>query len=137
MSVLLKIDNKYMNFTIVIAQTLGIVLTIISLSVLINRKSVSIAIEEIIKNQGFLWLWGFIILSMGAVMIALNNTWNSNLQSLVTVLGWLTLIKGAFILVLPNSAVSFYRKCNKNSIITTGAIVALVVGLALLYKGFM
>jgi protein-S-isoprenylcysteine O-methyltransferase Ste14 len=74
---------------------------------------------------------------MGAVLIVMNNIWTSGLSLLITILGWLTLIKGAFLLLFPNLALSLYRKFNKDSVLMAGGIVAFILGLVLLYLGFM
>jgi len=84
-----------------------------------------------------LWLWSFLILTMGAVIVVMNNVWTSGLPLLVTVLGWLTVIKGAFLLLLPGPAIALYRKCNRDGVLIFGGIIALLLGLVLLYLGFL
>jgi hypothetical protein len=127
-----------MNITIVLTQILGIVFTIFGLSIFTNKKGIMALMEEITKNQSFLWLVGFIVLIMGAVMVALNTVWNSGLlRLLVTIIGWLTLIKGIFILILPDVATSLYKKFNKESIFTVCGFVILILGLILTYRGFI
>ncbi len=127
-----------MNTSIAIAQFLGILLAVMGLSVVTDRKNIAAALEKTVQDRGFLWLWGFLILSMGAVLVVLNNIWASGLLALlITILGWLTLIKGAFLLLFPNSAVSVYKWANRDGILIFGGIVAFVLGLILLYKGFV
>ena len=88
-----------MNISIVITQFLGIILTVMGLSVAIDRKEVSSALDKATQDRGFLWLWGFLILAMGTVIVVMNNVWTYGLPLVVTILGWLTLIKGAFLLL--------------------------------------
>jgi len=126
-----------MNVSIAITQVLGIVFTIMGLSVVIDRKNVSTALEKVTQDRGFLWLWSFLILTMGAVIVVMNNVWTSGLPLLVTVLGWLTVIKGAFLLLLPGPAIALYRKCNRDGVLIFGGIIALLLGLVLLYLGFL
>jgi len=126
-----------MDVSVAITQVLGIILAVMGLSVAIDRKIVSAALEKVSQDRGFLWLWAFLILTMGALMVVLNNIWTSGLPLLVTILGWLTLIKGAFLLLLPGPAVSLYRKCNKNSVLVFGGIAAFILGVVLLYLGFI
>jgi len=127
-----------MNSTVILAQILGILFAVLGISVVINKKNLARAIEEIIQNQGFLWFFGFIMLTMGAVLIALNNAWGPGLVRLfITIVGWLSLLKGAFILIFPSSTVSLYRKVNKGGILLLGGLIVFVIGLLLLYKGFI
>ncbi len=123
-----------MDITLILAQSLGIIFAVIGISVVVNKKGVAAAIEELIRNRGFLWLFGFIITTVGAVIIALNNVWNSELQLLIAIMGWLSLIKGASILLFPDLSVSLYRKFNKDNILVFGGFVAFILGLLLIYK---
>lgn len=116
---------------------LGIVLTVIGLSILISRKGVMATLEEATNNRGFLWFYGLFALMLGAVIIALNNVWSSGgLQLTVTIIGWLALLKGVYILIFPNFAASLYRKCNKSSIMLLAGFVVLIVGVILLFVAF-
>lgn len=126
-----------MDISAVITQTLGIIFTVMGISVIIDKKNVSAALEKVTQDRGFLWLWSFLILTMGAVIIAINDAQFSGLSLLITILGWLTIIKGAFLMFLPGPAVSLYQKCNKDGILIFGGIVAFILGLILLYLGFM
>jgi hypothetical protein len=122
-----------MDISVAIAQALGIILAVMGLSVAIDRKNVSTALERVTQDRGFLWVWSFLILTMGAVIVVMNNVWTSGLPLLVTILGWLTVIKGAFLLLLPGPAVWLYQKFNKNGVLAVGGIFAFMLGLALLY----
>ncbi len=126
-----------MNVAVAITQALGIIFAVMGLSVVIDRKTMSTALGKVTQDRGFLWLWSFLILTMGAVIVVMNNTWTSGLPLLITVLGWLTVIKGAFLLLLPGPAVTLYQKCNKEGVLIFGGIVAFLLGLVLLYLGSM
>jgi hypothetical protein len=125
-----------MNASIAIAQVLGTVVAVMGLSVIIDRKTVSTALEKTTQDRGFLWLWSFLILTIGAVIVVLNNVWTSGLPLLITILGWLTIIKGAFLLLLPGPAMALYRKCNKDGVLIFGGIVVFLLGSVLLYMSF-
>ena len=70
---------------------------------------------------------------MGLVLVALNNVWTSGLPLIITILGWLTLVKGALILIFPNWTVSYYKKMNKGNIFTWGGLIVLILGLILFF----
>jgi hypothetical protein len=74
---------------------------------------------------------------MGAVVVAMNNVWTSGLPLLITILGWLIIIKGAFLLLLPGPAMALYRWCNKDGVLIFGGIVAFLLGLVLLWMRFL
>ena len=121
-----------MDISIVLAQILGLCFAILGLSMLFNKKWTALAIEEIIKNQGLTWLAGFITLVIGAVLVVLNNVWTSGLPLFITILGWLTLIKGTIVLVFPNLTISYYKKMNNGNIFVWGGAIVFILGLILI-----
>jgi len=123
-----------MHTSIVLAQILGIGFVVLGLSMISNKKWTALAIEEIVKNQGLIWLAGFITLILGATIVVLNNVWTFGLPLFITILGWLTLIKGTLILVFPNSTLSYYKKMNKGNIFVWGGVVVFILGLILVLQ---
>jgi len=99
----------------------------------VNKKLTTAAVEEAIRDQGSLWMWGFLAVITGAVIIPLNNMWTSGLPLVITILGWLALIKGVLILFFPAAMVSLYRKFIKESMMIPAGLVVFVLGLVLLY----
>jgi hypothetical protein len=72
---------------------------------------------------------------MGTVIVALHNVWIADWQLLVTVLGWLMVIKGAVIMLFPSSMMLFYRKFLSDHLFTYSGIYAIVLGSLLLFLG--
>lgn len=126
-----------MNTTIIITQILGITFTVLGLSLLLNKKGAVALLEEATKNTAMMWLFGFISLIMGAILITFNNVWSSGLELLITVLGWIALLKGIFILVFPEMFMPLYRSYKKGNMISFSGVVVFILGLILLYAGLM
>ena len=122
-----------MDISVVIAQALGIFFVVAGIAMIVSSKSVVTAIGQSVENKGLLFVWGLLALLVGAVVVVLNNAWTSGLPLIITILGWLAVVKGAFILIFPGAAVSLYRKFNKSGMIAFCGVVALLIGIALLY----
>jgi uncharacterized membrane protein HdeD (DUF308 family) len=122
-----------MDFSIVIAQVLRIFFVVVGVSMVANGKATAAAVEESVQNKGILFMWGILALLIGAVIVVFNNVWASGLTLLITILGWLALVKGTFILLLPGPAASLYKKCGKSGLLTVAGVVMVVLGLVLLY----
>jgi vacuolar-type H+-ATPase subunit I/STV1 len=124
-----------MDLVTVLAHILGIVFVVVGLALIFNKKGTSTAIENIAQSLGLIWVFGFLALAMGAVFVALNNVWDSGLLSLfITIVGWLAILKGAFLLIFPSSAAMLYKKCNKTWYFVVIGLIALILGLILLYR---
>ena len=121
-----------MNITIVLAQIWGIGFIVFGLSMLFNKKWITVAVEEMVQNQGVMLLAGLVALIMGLTLVALNNIWTSGLPLLITILGWLTLLKGAVILLFPNFTTSYYKKMLTERALLLGGIVVTILGILLI-----
>jgi len=122
-----------MDISVVLAQILGIFFVVVGASMVVNKKATKAAMEEAVQNRGYLWMWGFLAILTGAVIVVLNNVWTSGLPLVITILGWLAIIKGVFILFFPDAAVSVYRKFNKEGLLVFSGLVVIVIGLILFY----
>jgi hypothetical protein len=122
-----------MDISVVIAEVLGIFFVVMGVAMVVSGKATVSAIEESVEHKGMLFMWGLLALLVGSVIVVLNNVWTTGLPLLVTILGWLALIKGAFILLAPAAAASLYRKFGKSGMIVFVGVVAFVIGLVLLY----
>jgi drug/metabolite transporter (DMT)-like permease len=122
-----------MDFSIIIAQVLGIFFAVAGIAMVINSKAVGSAIEESVAHKGVVFMGGLLALLIGAVIVVLNNVWTMGLPLLVTILGWLALIKGVFILLAPAAAASLYKKCSKSGLLVFCGVIVFVLGLVLLY----
>ena len=123
-----------MNISVTLAQMWGIGCVVFGLSMLFNKKWIAAAVEEMIQNKGVMLLAGLIALILGLVLVALNNVWTSGLPLFITILGWLTLLKGATILIFPNFSSSYYKKVNKGNIFVWGGVILTILGLILLLQ---
>ena len=125
-----------MDNSIVLAQILGIVYLALGLELLFKRKFVSAAMNEALEKPASLWIMGLIALVIGAVMVTIQGIWSADWRIIVTITGWVALLKGLFILFFPHAAEKLYRKWNNESFLTAGGVVAALLGLLLLYVSF-
>lgn len=126
-----------MSTTIVLSQILGIIITVFGLSVLVNKKSIIALLDETTQSQGVLWILGFITLIFGGLIVVFNNVWSSGLQLFITIIGWLVLLKGIVTLVFPDFTVRIYKKWVNIQVIIFSGFITFIIGLILLYLGFV
>lgn len=120
-----------MDNTTILAHVLGIVFVVLGISMVFNKKSMSAVVADLVSNNMFMWFGGLIALIIGAIMIAINNSWTSGLTLFVTVIGWVALLKGIFILVFPSMAASFYKKIIRGGVIVWAGLIMCVIGIVL------
>jgi hypothetical protein len=126
-----------MDMTIVLAKALGIIFVVMGISIISNKKSISGVLADLEEDPGFLWIAGLMALLIGAFMVAVHNTWGSGFQTVISLIGWLSIIKGTVMLVIPDASMSIYKKVAGNMALTLSGYAVLIIGLVLLYEGFV
>ena len=90
---------------------------------------------DLANSKGLAWTLGIVTFLAGAVTVSLYNVWSSSWEVLVSIIGWLLLIKGVFITLFPNASIPFYRKVASNSLLVISGVIAIIIGVILLYLG--
>ena len=123
-----------MNIANTLAVLMGSALVIVGITVL-NKSHFNAVMTDLVNNKGLLWVTGLITFVMGMVIVALHNVWSADWRALVTLLGWLTVVKGAVIMLFPSRMILFYRRFLSNHLLSYSGIYALVLGGLLLFLG--
>lgn len=117
-------------------QLLGIAYTVIGLAILANPKYYKKMIEEYVRSTPVIFFNAFIVLALGYFFLMVNSEWSVGLPLIVTIIGWLAIIKGIYILVLPQSYIKLAKKLSLH-FLTFEASMAVILGIILLYLGFL
>jgi hypothetical protein len=123
-----------MNIANTLATIMGSALVIVGITTF-NKSYIGAVMTDLANSKGLLWLTGLITFVMGMVIVALYNVWSADWRVLVTLLGWLTVIKGAVITLFPSSMMLFYRRFLSNHHLTYSGVYALALGGLLLFLG--
>ena len=99
------------SLTIFLGRFLGLFCLLMTI-VLLARPRMSLdAINSMMESPGLLLVTGIMTLAGGTAMVIGHNVWSGGvLPVVVTLLGWLTLIKGLALMATPPHALAaFYR----------------------------
>jgi uncharacterized protein YjeT (DUF2065 family) len=124
-----------MNYLQVI-QLLGITYTVIGLGILFNPKYYKKMIDEYVRSTPVMFLNGFIVLGLGYLFLISGNTETTAAPLFVTLIGWLALLKGLFILIAPQAYVRIAKSINLHHLMLEG-VITFILGAILLYVGFL
>ena len=76
-------------------------------------------------------------LVVGYLILAFHNTWTKDLSVIITIIGWIALIKGIVILIQPKMMITLSKAILKiENILKIEAIVVIVLGLVFSFLGF-
>ena len=111
-------------------------LTVVSVSLLLNRSFYAHAVHKYLKDKGFLLLSGLLSLVAGSSVLLLHPTWNG-WQMLIPLIGLIALLKGISLLLFPESMINLTKSLTKRSTWVSFAIIDFCFGLFFLYQGFL
>ena len=84
-----------------IAQAIAVSYLTIGLGLMLNKDYYRRFFQDYYTETSAMLLSGFLGLMIGFILIALHNVWASNWTILITLIGWLSLIKGILIIIFP------------------------------------
>jgi len=124
-----------MEVSIFLAKVLGLYFIITCLAVLINYKAVGKIIQAMAKDVSGVFFEGFIALIIGLLIVVSHNIWTTDWRLIITIIGWITIVKGVARILAPNKVVTWGLKVY-NRMAPVTFIVLLTAGVYLTYIGF-
>jgi len=126
-----------MDTSIFLAKALGLYLVIVSIPFFFGYKNLKPIVNEFFENRAMLFLSAILALILGIILVLIHNIWVMDWRIVITLLAWLTLLKGLVRLYLPLPSQKMARRFeSKKSYLVIGA-VTFIIGLFLLYHGFI
>ncbi|OGH73479.1 MAG: hypothetical protein A3C90_03690 [Candidatus Magasanikbacteria bacterium RIFCSPHIGHO2_02_FULL_51_14] len=127
-----------MDLSIFLAKVVGLYLLIIGLGMLINRKEFEPLIRQAMKDKLLIFLSGTMALLLGLLVVLSHNVWTPDWRGLITLLGWLTLLKGLMRVLLPTIGEQMRDAVMKSkNVLTVMATILAFVGLYLSIVGYV
>ncbi len=102
-----------------------------------NKSYVGAMIDELENSKTLFWFMGFVTVVLGSVTLGFYSTWTFDWPVIITIIGWMMLLKGMLIMLFPATWVPLYKKFHLNGMVTVSGAIAIIVGIILLYEGFL
>lgn len=124
-----------MNTINYLAEILGLYFVIVPLALLVNSKYLKSLFIEL-DNDATMFLWGMVSLVIGLAMVLFFNVWEQSWQVVITIIGWIALLKGLALLFVPEFIKKWARKIENQQWLPIALVVLVFVGLIITYFGF-
>ncbi len=119
-----------------IFQLFAIFYTTIGIGMLLNTAYYEKIFSDFTDNPTTLYIGGALALTIGYLIVALHYR-ESDFSVIITIIGWIALLKGIFILTLPKTMIAMTKAMTLNqSTLKILSIVLTIIGLALAFLGF-
>jgi len=126
-----------METSLVLARFWGIILVVLCGSLLVNAKFY-VRLVKGFQDEAIRFPYFIVVLVIGAVNVSVVNQWTWNQAGLIMLLGWGSLLKGSFGILLPDFLKKIIQKVRMSpAVIYPTGVVFLLVGCYLLFCGFV
>jgi len=125
--------------TLFLSKLIGLYCILAALSMMTRRQATLETVTALLQNPSMMLILGVITLAAGLAMVLAHNIWSGGaLAVVVTLVGWITLIKSLFFLFLPPQMEPefFLRQLHYRELFYFYGTVSLVLGAYLTYGGF-
>ena len=123
--------------SVLLAKIIGPVFMVVALGLVLNRDHYAAMINDFIASPALTYISSLIALVLGIVLVRLHNIWVFDWPVVMTILIWLSLLKGITGLIAPQLLLGVSRKFAGNPLaFLMAGIVYFVTGLLLTYIGY-
>ena len=123
-----------MELSILVAQMLSVIYISSGIAAIGGRITLSKIVEDFEKSQGLTFISGFITLIIGIFLVRYHNIWVKDWVVLITVIAWLSFLKGIMLIVYPQ-LISSFKGMYKNT--KAWGFFMIALGLLFGYFGFV
>jgi len=120
-----------------IAHMVGVYFIAVGLACLFDPKRIVALGKDALKSPGVMMSFSLICFLFGFLILESYNSWTADMAGLLTLLGWLSVLKGIFLLVFPavaENAFDFFSGGGKKTGFYQGVgVAAIILGAYILY----
>jgi uncharacterized protein YjeT (DUF2065 family) len=126
-----------MEVSIFIAKLIGLIYLVIGLGLIFNPKYYHKMFNDLLNDAPLTYISGMLALVIGLLFVIFHNIWLGSWVVVITVFGWLALVKGVLLLVFPKAMKKFSKGLFKTSnVLMLDGFIGLIFGLVFVYFGF-
>lgn len=126
-----------MCLSLFIARIFGLCYLVLGTGLLLNRKNFKRVMDDFINSAALLFLGGLVALAIGVLIVLKHNIWVADWRVIITIIGWLGLAKGVWIIVFPQTVYVVMQAYKKNeNLFVIHSVAALIFGAVLAFFGF-
>ena len=127
-----------MDILILLARIIGPLLVVVGVGVLVNPAHYAKMAASFLANAELYYFSGVLAFILGMVLVLYHNLWVADWRVVITIIGWASLVKGIFRIVLPGVGSKFAENFIRSTrALNASVIFVLIVGAWLSYQGFV
>jgi hypothetical protein len=121
-----------------LSRLIGLLLILVALSLAARKQATVETLTALTHNPALLLALGIVFLCAGLAIVLSHNVWSGGaLPVIITLIGWITLIRGLLLLFLaPETLAALIETVHLNRLFYLYAAITFLLGAYLTYGGF-
>jgi hypothetical protein len=127
-----------MQTSVFLARLLGPLLLAVGAGILLNPKAFHSMANEVVRSVTLVYLFGLLDFAAGLAIVLTHNVWVASWRVLITLIGWLMLVRGAVRILIPEMIMRYAAGIIRNKLLVpvAGAVTG-ILGLVFCYFGYV
>lgn len=122
--------------TFIFEQVIGLYLIIMAIIMLARANYYRNVIRDLTADKTLILVSASLFLVLGLIVVVLHNLWDFKFNVIVTIVGWLIVIKAVLLLAFPEYMIQLSKKLYKGNYYYFMAIFEAIIGLLLLVHSY-
>ena len=127
-----------MQVSVFLARLLGPLLLLLGVGLLVNPRVFRAIATEVVGSLTLVYLFGLIDFAAGLAIVLVHNVWTVNWRVLITLIGWLLMIRGAARVLITDTLMDYAKTViRRKQLYPVSGGVLVILGLVLCYFGYV
>lgn len=127
-----------MTLTKNLAKFMGLSVLLVAIGMISNKSAAVQTLNALFGDAPLVWVTGVFTMMLGIAIVVVHNRWSGGaLPVVVTLYGWIALLKGlTFVWLPPSTQTELYHAMHFEQYFYAWFLVSLVLGGYLVFAGF-
>lgn len=125
-----------MTLSIFLAKAFCLYFLITGIALILNKQRYVDIYKDMTNKPALLVLAGVVATIIGIMLILSHNVWNFGWPVLITIAGWMSFLKGASLLLFPQTVTSWFNGLYTEKRLTIVGYCVLILAVIYGYFGF-
>lgn len=125
-----------METSIFLAQVLGVYYLTVGVGFIFNGDYYRKELLKMFDNALFMFYGGIMALLLGLLMVHFHNFWVKDWTVVITIIGWIAVVKGILLIAFPRSLNWFKPLLKSKTYVKAMTILVLLIGAFFAWMGF-
>lgn len=126
-----------MDTTIFLAQLIGPAVLAVGLGIFFSRSYYNKVYRGLQNETLAVLMGGLTVLIAGIVIVLTHNVWDSLLAGIISLIGWLSILKGLMLIILPRWVDKIGDSVADSKWFPTAAVIYTLVGAYISYAAYL